>query len=263
MKRKIKVLCLFVFIFLLVGCSNFNDSPESVSEEMVKRMSSGNYENIEELLDLEENAFIDEISFENYLNKNGINIKGNKNYEITKTQENGNYTFVYVKLDNNKGLQIRTVNKDDKWYIDLGNEYDEDLVIKVPVGSTVKLNNTKLDSKKYVKVEQDSLRHNYEYSPIFEVDVYTIPYLLSGEYMLTVENENIETISVEIESDMYNSYDEEDYFADRNNEYLLKIKPNDELQNKVNTYINSFYTDMLTSITLKSLLLFIEVSISV
>lgn len=248
MKRKIKVLCLFVFIFLLVGCSNFNDSPESVSEEMVKRMSSGNYENIEELLDLEENAFIDEISFENYLNKNGINIKGNKNYEITKTQENGNYTFVYVKLDNNKGLQIRTVNKDDKWYIDLGNEYDEDLVIKVPVGSTVKLNNTKLDSKKYVKVEQDSLRHNYEYSPIFEVDVYTIPYLLSGEYMLTVENENIETISVEIESDMYNSYDEEDYFADRNNEYLLKIKPNDELQNKVNTYINSFYTDMLTSI---------------
>lgn len=249
MKKISKLLCLFSFVFLLVGCSNFNKSPESVSEEMVKRMSSGDYKNIEELLYLENNAFIDEISFENYLNKNSINIEGNKNYEVTKTQENGIYTFVYVRLDNNKGLQIKTINKEDKWYIDLGSEFDENLIIKVPVGSTVKLNNTKLDYKKYAKVEQDSLRHNYDYSMDIDVDVYTIPYLLSGKYMLTVENSNIKTISTEINSNSYYFYDsDEDYFADRNNEYLLKAEPSDELKTNIDNYLNNFYTNMFTSI---------------
>lgn len=248
MRRISKFLVLFVFIFLLVGCSNFNDSPESISEEMVKRMSSGDYEKIEELLYLEEGTFIDKISFENYLNENYINIKGNKNYEVTKVEELGNYTWVYVRLDNNNGLKIRTVNKDGKWYIDLGEEYDEDLIIKVPVGSTVKLNNTKLDPNKYVKVEQDSLRHNYEYSPTFDVDVYTIPYILSGNYTLTVENKNAKTVTAEIESDMYYSYDNEDYFADRSGEYLLKMEPTDELKTSIQSYVNNFYTEMFNSV---------------
>jgi len=249
MKRISKLLCLFMFVFLLVGCSDFNKSPQSVSEEMVKRMASGDYKNIEELLYLEENTFIDEISFENYLNQNSINIKGNKDYKITKTQENGNYTFVYVRLDNNNGLQIRTIKKGGKWYIDLGNEYDNNLVIKVPIGSTVKLNNKKLDYNKYAKIEQDSLRYNYDYSPEFDIDVYTIPYILSGKYMLTVENENVKTISTEIESDSYYFYNrDENYFVDRNDEYLLKMEPSDELKANIEIYLNSFYTEMLTSL---------------
>lgn len=59
MKKVNKILCLMLLVCLLVGCSNFNESPESVSNEMVKRMSAGNYENIEELLYLDENTFID------------------------------------------------------------------------------------------------------------------------------------------------------------------------------------------------------------
>lgn len=252
MKRISKLLCLFMFVFLLVGCSNYNKSPESVSEEMVKRISSGNYKDMDELLYLEDKTFIDEISFENYLNKKSINIKGNKDYEITKTEENGNYTFVYVRFNNNKGLKIRTIKKDDKWYIDLGNEFDDNLIIKVPVGSTVKLNNTKLDYNKYAKTEQDSLKHNYNYSSLFDVDVYTIPYLLSGEYMLTVENKNVETISTEIKSDSYYFYNtDEDYFADRNSEYLLKMEPTEELKTNIKTYLNTLYTNMLTSINNK------------
>ena len=247
MKKVSKVLCLFCFIFLLVGCSNFNKSPEAVSEEMVKRMSAGDYENISELLYLEENAFVDSFSFENYLNDNYINIEGNKNYEITDVEEVGNYTYVYVRLDNNNGLKIKTINKDGKWYIDLGDEFDENLIIKVPVGSTVKLNNTTLDREKYSKVQQDSLRHNYDYSASFDVDVYTIPYILSGDYILTVEKENAKTFTAEIESDVYYIYDV-DNFANRNGEYLIKMQPTEELKTSVQTYINDLYTQMFNSI---------------
>ncbi len=247
MKRVSKFLVLIVCVFLLVGCSNFNDSPESVSKEMVKRMSSGNYGNIEELLYLEANTFIDSISFEKYLNDNYINIKGNKDYEITKVEENGNYTYVYVRLDNNNGLKIKTVNKNDKWYIDLGDEFDENLIIKVPVGSTVKLNNTKLDRDKYSSVEQDSLRHNYDYSPSFDVDVYKIPYILSGDYTLTVENKNVKTVTAEIESDFYYIYDD-DNFADRDGEYLLKMVPTEELKTSIQSYVTDFYKEMFNSI---------------
>ena len=251
MKIGKRIILLLVLCFIVCGCSNFNNSPESVSKEMMKRLSNANYENIEELLYLKENAFVSDSSFKQYLERNSINLEGIKDYKYLKTEELGGNTYVYFDLGNNKRFKINTVQNDDKWYISLDNEYDEDLIIKVPTGAKVKLDNKILDYKKYAKTEQDSLRVNYSYSPEINVDVYTIPYIFSGEYNLVVEIDNAEKINQTINSDKYYFSpleSDEKYFANRSDEYLLKMIPASEFKSSIEDYITKFYNNMFESV---------------
>ena len=251
MEKVKNIILVIILCLVLTGCSNFNKNPESVSKEMMKRLTEANYENIEELLYLKENAFVSDSSFKQYLEKNSINLEGIKDYKLTKTEELGGNTYVYFDLGNNKGFKIKTVEQDGKWYISLDDVYDENLIIKVPVGSTVKLDNKKLDYKKYGKTQQDSFKINYNYSVEIDVDIYTIPYIFSGEYNLIVETKNAETINQTINSDKnYFSPLESDekYFANRSGEYLLKMALSSEFQTKIEEYVTNFYNNMFNSI---------------
>lgn len=255
MKKFLK-LCIMIFAFLLItGCgNNYNSSPESVAEEMVKRLIKKDYDDMEELLKLEQGSFIDEKSFENYLNENNINIPTNEDYEIVKDNEvNGNSKTVIVKFKNST-LKINTVKENDKWYIELGEyNYDEDLIIKVPKGSIVKINDVKLDFEKYGKSEEENrhTRHGKDYYYDVVFDVYTISQLFEGEYILNVEHENIKNINHKIHSDK-SEYDwslkeEDDIFSDKSDCYVLIPPVSDDIYDGVKNYISTYFNDLFAS----------------
>lgn len=257
MKKIMMYVCIFSLI-LLTGCGgNFNSSPEMVAEEMAKRMSSGDYKNIDELIYFDDNGFVDEVSFKNYLNEKDLVIEGNNKYEVVGNDSSlDDRSTVKISIDNNRILQVNTMKKNDKWYVDLGSyEYDSDLVIKVPTGSKVYLNNVKLDYDIYAKTESretywkvGSNKYDYTYS----VDTYTISSLLSGIYNLKVENKNISTIEEKIYSDKsdYNYYMDNDkgIFNSGNESYVVNTRVSSTIENDIKTFMNDFYNNMITNI---------------
>lgn len=219
--KKLKVILMSLTVLLIVsGCSGKNvySSPEAVSEEMVKLLSKGNYKEAKKLLYNDEgNLFIDDTSFENYLDSNKLVIKGNKKIELVKDtkeyEKDITSKTVKVKIDDNRIFELNTKLKDKKWAIDIGKSYyDTDLIIQVPVGSVVKLNGTTLDKKNYAKNEKVKQKVSYNgnsYEFESDIDTYTIDKLLRGTYELNVTNDNIKSTSVKINS-RRSSFREED-----------------------------------------------------
>ena len=142
-------------LFLLSGCTNYNSSPDKVALEMVKRMSDSDYKEISELVFLPDNGFVDSSSFKRYLEDKDLLIEGNKtygviNYNAPKKEEKN--VRVTIKTDD-KYINVNTIKKDKKWYVNLGNNYYDDLVFYVPVGSKVFLNGTELVKESYKSKE--------------------------------------------------------------------------------------------------------------
>lgn len=256
--KRVKGYVFLILLILLTGCSgNYNSSPDNVAVEMAKRMSNGDYKNIDELIYVDGNAFIDSVSFKNYLSENDLLIEGNKRYEVIENDEDySDNSSIKVSIDDNRILQINTIEKDDKWYVNLGEyEFDRDLVIKVPAGSKVYLNDTKLDYKKYAKTEQrdsywkiGSKKYDYTYS----VDTYIISSLLSGVYELKVENKNISTIEEKIYSTKsdYNYYVENDkgIFNSGAEEYIVNARVSSSIENDIKTFMNNYYSTLISSV---------------
>lgn len=190
--KYIKYLLVIISIVLITGC-NHNSSPEAVAKEMAKRLSNGNYKKMEQLILMPKNSLIDEDIFKQYLDYAGINIEGNKTIEILKN--NSSYSnIVKIKIDNNRILEVNTLKKDGKWYIDLGNYIAKYVQLSVPKDSIVKINNKEL-SKKYKsntgeKVESvcDTCSYNLKFS--YETDTYEIPSMLVSNYEFSIETNN-------------------------------------------------------------------------
>ncbi len=256
--KKIKYLIgVFVVVFLLTGCGSNNSSPDKVAVEMAKRLSNGDYKNIEELLYFEDNGFIDSTSFRNYLTNNKLLIEGNKKNEFVSsvTDETGENSVVKVSIDNNRILEVKAVKKDDNWYVNLGEEnYDENLIISVPNGFNVYLNNKQLDRKIYAKNEVlekywtvSNTRYDYKYS----ADVYTIPKLLKGTYDIKIEGNDIDTITEKIHSNInyFNSSlkDDNSYFGTSKNVYLAYPEANTKFGDEIEKFIKEYYNDLFTN----------------
>ena len=261
MKKKIILLSLCMLMFL-TGCGgSYNSSPDAVAEEMAKRLSEGDYKKISELIYFEENGFIDESSFRNYLSENDLLIEGNSKYKFisSTTESNGENSVVKISIDDNRILQVNTVKKDNKWYVDLGTYvYDEDLIIKVPAGSKVYLNNVELDYKKYAKTEPretfwsvGSTKYEYTYS----VDTYTIPTLLEGKYDLKVEQNNITTVNEEIHSDksdyIYYMDDENRIFNSGSESYIVNARADKDTKDEIKTFVSTFYNELVAKVEKK------------
>ena len=254
MKKIVMGLWLVLIIFL-TGCGkNFNSSPESVAEEMAKRLSDGDYKKISELIYFEEDGFIDEVSFKNYLVDNDLVIEGNEKYKVLSvdTYSDDSSSVVKVSIDNNRILKVNTVKKDEKWYVDLGSYvYDEDLTITVPVGSTVYLNNEKLDPKLYAESSKDKFKWTIGYTPYevdYAIDIYAIPTLLSGEYNLRVENKNIKTVDEKIYTRKSQYDNDKQLFSSVKGLYYLKARANTSVESELKEFINNFYNDLFTSV---------------
>ena len=255
-----KILILLFSIAFLSGCGSMqiNSSPDSVALEMAKRMSTGDYAKITELLSGSKDAFVDEKSFEKYLTNNGLNIEGNELYELkeeTEVEENDTTATVQIKIDDNKILRVNTVKEDGKWYVDLGSySYDEDLIIHVPTGSTIKLNDTALSYEKYAKTEQSERYWQFSSKYIFteNYDIYTIPKLLRGNYDLTITNKNAETIKTTINSKRSYYSNSEDYFLSTTSAYITNLRPNAEMLNKTKAFVKDYLEALMEAYNKKS-----------
>ena len=109
--KRVKGYVFLILLILLTGCSgNYNSSPDNVAVEMAKRMSNGDYKNIDELIYVDGNAFIDSVSFKNYLSENDLLIEGNKRYEVIENDEDySDNSSIKVSIDDNRILQINTI----------------------------------------------------------------------------------------------------------------------------------------------------------
>ena len=255
MKKHFFAFVGIIMLMLCVGCSsNANNSPDNVALEMANILSKGDYKNASKLFDSDE-VYIESKAFEEYLNTNDLNIKGNKKIELVKeaTLNDETSKTVKIKIDNNRILSIDTIKKDDGWYVDLGDYcYDDDLTIVVPKDSTVKLNGNKLSFDKYgeTKEEERSVSYGNTYKYNVEMDTYKVPKILKGKYDLTIEGTNIETINEQITSRRsdYNSNDKRTNFIKNNNAYILLPKANKTFKEEVDKLIKEYYNAVFNNI---------------
>lgn len=255
MKKHFFAFIGIIMLMLCFGCSkSINNSPDGVALEMANILSGGNYKNVDKLFDGDE-VYIESKAFEEYLNTNDLNIKGNKKIELVKedTSTDATSKTVKIKIDNNKILSINTIKEDDKWYVDLGSYcYDDDLKIIVPKDSTVKLNGNKLSFDKYgeTKEEERSASYGNTYKYNVEMDTYKVPKILKGKYDLTIEGTNIETINEQITSRRsdYISTDKSTTFIKNNNAYILLPKANKTLKEEVDKKIKEYYNALFNNV---------------
>lgn len=255
MKKHFFAFIGIIMLMLCFGCSkNINNSPDGVALEMANILSDGNYKNVGKLFNDNE-VYIEGKSFEEYLNKNDLNIKGNKKIELVKEDTSNDATSktVKIRIDNNKILSINTIKKDDRWYVDLGNYcYDDDLTIVVPKDSTVKLNGNKLSFDKYgeTKEEERSASYGNTYKYNVKMDTYKVPKILEGKYDLTIEGKNIETVNEQITSSRssYDSTDKNITFIKSNNAYILLPKASKTLKEEVDKLIKEYYNAVFNNV---------------
>lgn len=239
--KYIKYLLIILSIVIMTGCG-YNNSAESVAKEMAKRLSKGNYKNIEELLLIEKNAFIDEKSFEAYLESQNINLKGNKKIEVIKddnTSDDPNEKIIKIKIDNDYVLNVKTTKELGKWYVDISDKMKKNVKISVPANSKVTLNNKKLsedykENSDLEKVNCGKYCTEMSISLNTNMDVYTIPQMLIGKYDIKVENEN-GTYAEEI--NIYGTSKEPIYIV---------LTPNDKYDKKIKNYLEESIENILS-----------------
>ena len=261
MKKLRGIIVCFLVVFLLTGCGSSNafKSPDSVSLEMVKLLSNGSYKKASELLYVEDNTFIDEKGFEQYLIDNQLNIKDNKKIELveddSKDEKDITSKIVKVKIDNNKIFELDTKSKDGKWYVDIGDSYyDSNLTIQVPKGSVVKLNGITLDKSKYTTEEEVSGYTSYgsSYTYDYKLDSYKIEKILKGTYELNVTGDSIKESNIKINSNRYyyNEPDEDKTnFSTRDTSvYRLLSNLSDKESDNLDKYLKEFYGAVFSEI---------------
>lgn len=259
----------FIFIFLILvitmisGCGINNNSSKAVANSMIERLIKNDYEDIDKLLLTDSGTYIDEISFKKYLVNKEINLSGVKDYEIVEIipgVEEKNEQVV-VKIDDSKYFKIDTQKEASNWFVKLSeSDYDSNLKIEIPKGASVKLNNNKLDFKKYGKTAQSTVYPGYYGSIELEIstDVYNISRLLKNDYKLTVEFKDGKTLNTTINSDKnYFDYNSENYepekFSENDDTYSISsLSVDDKLEKKIDNFLNSFYEDLFKSINSNS-----------
>lgn len=258
--KKIKtiILCLII-AFAMSGCGSSKnyETPEAVSKEMISLLSSGKYKEAQKLIYIDEDTFINEKSFENYLNNNSLIIKGNKLIELIEENSDEEQTLefkeVKIRIDNNKIFKLNARQKNNKWYIDIGeSEYDKNLTIQVPTNSTIKLNGDTID-KKYVtklNLEEEISYGGSHYDIKFETDTYIIPKLIKGTYELEVKNDQISDTKVQINSNkgLYKEESTNKIFLDSDVAYQLIPNISEAEKEKLNKYINEYFNSLTTEI---------------
>lgn len=263
-----KIALLFILLlvpFLLTGCTD-NSSAKSVAVKMVEKLSKGDYKNIGNIFYQEENSYFDEDAFKNAVDDKDLNIKGNKKIEVKEvgeeiTNSDGNTTVqVKISIDNNKVFTIDTIEKDGKWYVYEPDFYDGSIEIVVPSGSSVKLNDKKIN-KKTAKKEKIDVEVNYPSSSYKEVDLsdvvmdtYKIENVIKGKYSIAVENKNTNTVKDVVytysktSGSNSDNYERDSDYSNRNVQYVFKLKSkNDSVEKYVNKYLNDIYNNLTST----------------
>lgn len=233
-----KLIAVSVIIIGIIGIKTsffeVNSTPKSVAINMVSRLSNKNFDNIAGIINVSSDAYIDDGSFLNYLKAKNINLTGNKTISvINEDKKSENFEVIKILTDNNVVMTINTVKINNKWYVDLKDDFDKNIIISVPKGSTVKINKNVV-SRKYVK---EKIFSEKDLDDIFDYtsDVYTIPSILRGKYNLSVTMPGAIEYTKEI--DTTNSKDP----------YVVKLKANDKKQAEILKEVSSLFNKVVAA----------------
>ena len=254
MKKIFLVVALGFVSLFAAGCSA-NKSASAVAQNLVERISNGNYSKIEKIIYLEDDALFSEDNLKDLIEKYELNIKGNKTVEVVEVSdatqdENGhNIVTVTVLIDGDKNLTIDTIEVDGKWYVYESVFYDTDINIVVPEGVTLEINGEKISKDKIEKITKGyKITHPGDESIFVElgdvdVDMYVLRKPLKGSYSITLKGtETISDVIVtstkcgDISSENYNyeCYENMPVFYDFKS---TKLVANDDIKTFVKEYI--------------------------
>lgn len=193
-----KVLVIEVVIFAILAFISYTKikeyvSPETVAKSYFTAVMSGDVKKAYDLIDVDEDEFVNEKYFRELLKD--IGQKNIYNYKVDNTEDTGDnldfkkrvnityrvkedtsdYNF-YIGLEKSPSKKLFLF---DDWKVNVGDYIQKDVTIYVNQGSKVILNGTELD-KKYLSDEKDEDSWS---------EYYVIPKMFSGTYEILITND--------------------------------------------------------------------------
>lgn len=181
------IICAFLGIWFAVGSRA--GSPKRYAQEYFKYYASSNYSKMYEMVDCEEDDFINEDHF-TYKYESERLYGGVKKYKFGKAEEkNGKviYNVTYTTGTDKKGELEIVLKKQKKrvygifstWKVNLDNEIAKDCSVGVVSGLGGYIDHISLDSCKNGKSEDGSM------------DYYFIDRMFKGDHIITLNSENV------------------------------------------------------------------------
>lgn len=248
MKKVLKMTSLIlVFSLFLSGCGTTNyDDATTVAIQVVDYLIDEDYESALKLV--ESDDVIKSVdNFKEFLDDKGINLNTIDGYSLIEVEEefDETVTFRTIEFDigNNEILAIELECVNGEWSVSLGDTYiRSDIEIKVATGSVVTLDGVVLSSEKYAELEESSFNYIYGYSIKYtqNYDVYTIPYIMAGDYEIVIEHDLLED-----EKDTFNvtNYYYSDYEATANISAETLNSADEFMGEYLNAFISALNTD--------------------
>lgn len=181
-KNRITIYIVLIVLIVLIATFNLISylfGPEYVARKYINSLSKNNYNEIYELLDVNESSLVNKKILKEKMTKinidayklDTVNIYGGEALITFKYEDNNEINYVSVLLRNS---MIKKCLFFDNWKI-MSSKVATNVKIKVPKNSTVTLDN--IDIKEF-KTEND----NY--------DIYEIDEMFTGNYEIKIELEN-------------------------------------------------------------------------
>lgn len=143
-------------------------------------------------------------------------------------------------------IEINAIKKDDKWYVDLSDEFKNEYSFLVPKDSEVYIENIKLNKEKYSQLKEFHYDVSYMYNG---TKVYMDKYTFTTFY--------VDELNLKVQKDGFMSYvGNIDYYKDgydnveiRNKNYFTAIlKPNNDKVKSIESFIKKYFDSVYNSI---------------
>ncbi len=227
------ILIVLIFIIFIFNLISYLFGPEYIAKKYINSLAKNDYNEIYELLDVEESSIVNKeilkekmetINIDAY-KLDSINVYGSDALVTFKYEDNREIKYVSVILRNS---MVKKYFFFDNWKI-VSTKVATNVNIKVPKNSKVTLDN--IDIQEFKETEED-------------YDIYKIDEMFAGTYNITIELENGLKVEDEINIESNETY------SINNIDLEEDVKSN--LQDQLLNSLNTLYSNAINSVEYKS-----------
>lgn len=227
------ILIVLIFITFIFNLISYLFGPEYIAKKYMNSLAKNNYNEIYELLDVDESSIVNKeilkekmetINIDAY-KLDSVNIYGNEALITFKYEDNREINYVSVLLRNS---MVKKYFFFDNWKI-MSFKVATNINIKVPKNSKVTLDN--IDIKEFKKSEED-------------YDIYEINEMFVGTYNINIELEN--GLKVEDKIDIKSN----ETYSIGNIDLEDDVKSN--LQEQLLNSLNTLYSNAINNVEYKN-----------
>lgn len=227
------ILIVLIFIIFIFNLISYLFSPAYIAKKYMNSLSKNNYNEIYELLDVDESSIVNKeilkekmetINIDAY-KLDSINVYGNDALVTFKYEDNREVNYVSVLLRNS---MVKKYFFFDNWKI-MSSKVATNVNIKVPKNSKVTLDN--IDIKEFKETDED-------------YDIYKISEMFAGTYNINIELEN--GLKVEDKIDIKSN----ETYSIGNIDIEEDVKSN--LQEQLLNSLNTLYSNAIKNIEYKN-----------